>query len=168
MSTAQVIDRILDFEGGIADVGDGVGVTRFGQTDAWLEKYGFARPKDRGEAAWNYEAWMVVERLDKVCAIDASVGFVVTNWAVHAGEKAAIRGLQTVLDVEPDGRIGPITLRALRDTEPHWRVAMFVLAAQARHYGSLLGSPSTDRRKWARGWLNRLATVLEQVADEAA
>ena len=55
---ATIIDKILQREGGVADVGDGKGVTRFGQTPEWLETFGLEPPQTRADAAVNYHSWL--------------------------------------------------------------------------------------------------------------
>lgn len=156
------ITRILAHEGGIADVGDGMGVTRFGQTPAWLEQWGLPIPTDAREAALNYAEWMGRIGLADLCDIDGDLGYLVTDWAVHSGHQTAIRELQRLVGVATDGVIGPITLAAVEQAGRRMLIRRFV-GARGRHLGSLLASETVDRRKWARGWLNRLADLIEAI-----
>jgi hypothetical protein len=61
-----LIERLLDREGGVADVGDGKGITRFGQTPEWLEQFGLPAPTTRAEAAVNYKRWLDLVKLTVV------------------------------------------------------------------------------------------------------
>ena len=154
------IDLILIDEGGIADVGDGKGVTRFGQTPGWLEDNGFTPPSNAADAASNYSVWMQRHRLDELCDIDVTVGHIVTDDAVHSTVGDAIRRLQRSLaGVTVDGVLGPLTLDAVRRADPA-TLACNVLAEKLEHRGQLLGSLRTDRRKFAAGWCNRIAKQI--------
>lgn len=97
MTPAPAVDaaiaRILEDEGGVQDVGDGKGVTRYGQTQLWLDDNGFVPPTSVADAAMNYATWMERTRLADLCARDALVGYLVTDWAVHSPLAVAISGL---------------------------------------------------------------------------
>lgn len=155
-----VVGRILEREGGIADVGDGKGVTRFGQTPQWLEAHGFPAPETPEQAAANYGRWLARTRIAEVIHYDVTLGDLLADFATHSGEDAAISALQRVLRVLDDGVIGPITLAALRKHPPHVLARKF-LAERLRFIGNLLASTKTDRRVWARGWCNRIADQIE-------
>jgi lysozyme family protein len=156
------ITRILAHEGGIADVGDGMGVTRFGQAPAWLEEWGLPIPADAREAALNYGEWMGRTGLADLCDVDDDLGYLVTDWAVHSGLRVAVQALQRLVGVSADGVIGPLTLAAVEAAHRR-RLVRQVVGAQARFFGALLASDTVDRRKWARGWLNRLADKIEAI-----
>ena len=158
--TDAVVAQILANEGGVADLGDGQGVTRYGQTAQWLAHWHLEPPTDAVSAAYNYTRWLELTHLGDVVNADAQVGFYVADWAVHGGEQVAIRGLQRLVGVVPDGIIGPVTLEAVQDA-PRRKLACQIVAARARDLGKLLASQTVDRRKWASGWLNRLAAQIE-------
>lgn len=155
----SVIDRILEHEGGIADVGDGKGITRFGQTPQWLDDNGFVPPANAADAAANYEAWLLKTGLAAVIEADPLAGYFVADFAVHSGVGAAVKSLQRALGVTADGSIGPVTLAALANHRKG--LAQRVLSQRTRFIGTLLASTSPDRRQWARGWCNRLADLIE-------
>lgn len=157
-----VIDRVLLHEGGIADVGDGKGVTRFGQTPAWLEDHGFVPPTTAEQAVLNYETWIEQTGLGAVCDLDPSVGYVVVDFAVHSGLAAAVKALQRALGgLAVDGVLGPRTRAALVAVSPR-AVAHRVVAERVRYLGLLLQTPSNSR--YAGGWLNRIAAHVEALA----
>lgn len=162
-NTDQVIARILEAEGGIADVGDGKGVTRFGQTQDWLDRWGFLPPATVADAVVNYELWLHRTRLAEVAEIDVTLGYLTADFAVHSGEDPAIKALQRAVGVKADGVIGSVTLGAIQRMDTG-KVTRAVLGNRTRLIGDLLASTKVDRRKWARGWCNRLATQIETLA----
>lgn len=156
----RVIANILEREGGVADVGDGKGVTRFGQTRDWLDDQGFTTPTSVADAAVNYAAWMRRYRLAELCQRHEYIGDLVTDWAVHSGLSVAVRALQRVLGLNDDGVIGPKTLAAVTP-ERAPQIARALLAARTVYLGQLLGSKKVDRRNVAHGWNARLAKFIE-------
>lgn len=160
---AAVIDKILEDEGGIADVGDGKGVTRFGQTPRWLADNDLPIPHTSEDAKHNYAVWMQRFRLSDLCERDAWSGWIVTDTAVHFGERTAIRMLQRALIVSVDGVIGPETLQRFHAVAGTRVFRLKFLAQKIRAYGDLLASDTVDRRQWARGWLNRYAEQVESL-----
>jgi len=157
----RTIEAILQSEGGIADVHDGKGETRFGQTPSWLETHGLPKPANADQAFANYALWMSRLKLDALCALDEWTGYLVTDMAVHFGEVTAIRTLQRALGVKDDGVIGPHTLARYQAVAGTRVFRQKLLAQKGRAYGDLLASTSVDRRQWARGWMNRLAQQIE-------
>jgi lysozyme family protein len=153
---AYVIAKIQSDEGGVADLDDGKGTTYYGQTGDWLNRYGFPYPQSLAEAAQNWARWLEVMRFDAVIAWDVTVGHLVADWALHSGETPAVRSLQRAIGATPDGRMGPDTLTSLTGHNPS-AIALHVLADRIEYVGGLLASHQQDRRKWAKGWLNRLA-----------
>lgn len=162
-NTAIVVARVLRREGGIKDVGDGRGVTRYGQTPDWLGDWGLTPPQNELQAAVNYTRWMQILRLDQVCEIDLELGDGVTDFAVHSGHVEAIKALQRTVNVPADGVIGPFTLAAIRSYPKVAQLAIRLECQRLRFIGGLLSSAKTDRRQWARGWCNRLADRIESV-----
>jgi lysozyme family protein len=162
-AVASVIDAILDSEGGIADVGDGKGVTRFGQTPQWLETHSLPIPSNRDQAFANYALWMNRLKLDAICAADQFAGLVVTDMAVHFGESTAIKTMQRALGVPDDGVIGVQTLARFSQVGATRRFYQMLLAQKGKAYGDLLASLTVDRRRWARGWMNRFAQQIQDL-----
>lgn len=162
-NTAIVVARVLHREGGIKDVGDGKGETRFGQTPAWIETWGFQPPRTEAEAAANYTRWMQKLKLDQLVEIDLELGDGVTDFAVHSGHREAIQALQRLVKVPADGVIGPFTLAAIRSYPAQARLAIRFEAQRLRYIGKLLGSEKVDRREWASGWCNRIADRIDSV-----
>jgi lysozyme family protein len=163
----SAIAKVLEFEGGVSDVGDGKGVTRYGQTPGWLEDNGFVPPTSAGDAAINYELWMVKTRIAEVAELSPTLGFLLADFAVHSGERQAVKQLQKALgfglDLQ-DGILGPRTLAEVKryigmGSDVELRLARNYWRARLTFIGELLGSMKTDRRRFARGWISRLAQI---------
>jgi lysozyme family protein len=166
---AWVIALVLSWEGGIADVGDGKGVTRWGQTPQWLAQFGFEPPKTRDQAVANYRTWLVRTRLIGLCDYPDTLALAVIDWAVSSGHAEAIRGLQRALGTAVDGIYGPETqdlvdrLDSCPGARSRQSVAARVLAARMRFIGRLVTDKPTNAR-FAAGWNDRLADQVERLA----
>jgi lysozyme family protein len=159
----SAIAMILQDEGGVADVGDGKGTTRYGQTPDWLEAWDLVPPSNVSDAAVNYETVFVRTGIAEVIERDVATGHALATFAVHAGEVAAIKALQRELQVTVDGAIGPETLAAL-DRASDSVVAHSVVAAYGEHLGAALANTKRDNRKFARGWMLRLGRLIRGLA----
>ena len=159
----SAIAMILQDEGGVADVGDGKGITRYGQTPGWLEQWALVPPSNAADAAVNYETVFIRTGIDQVIERDVSIGHALATFAVHAGEGAAIRALQRELHVDVDGVIGPQTLAAL-DRASDSVVAHGIVAAYGEQLGEAMASIKKDNRKFARGWAFRLGRLIRGLA----
>jgi lysozyme family protein len=156
-----VIGQVLEREGGVADVGDGKGTTRRGQTPGWLAQWRMPIPQSADDAAMNYRSWLEQTDLDALCTEDDALPDAVIDFAIHSGERVAIAALQRALRVTADGVIGPVTMTALVTCDrPH--VAAQVVADRLRYLGGLLADPR--RAIWAKGWLVRVAAQVESLA----
>lgn len=155
-----ILTRVIAREGGIADVGDGSGLTRFGQTPAWLRTFGFAPPTTADEALANYQTWLVRTRLIGLCDAPDVLADAVIDWAVNAGHTTAIAALQRALGVHVDGILGPETQAAIERADRR-RIGARVVAAKVRFRGVLIAGNPANYAKFARGWLTRDAEQIE-------
>ena len=155
--------QVLADEGGVSDVGDGKGVTRYGQTSPWLEHWGLVPPHTAEQAATNYETVWARTGIADVIDRDQTLGYVLSTFATHAGERLAIAALQRELGVEDDGQIGPVTLAKL-DASPMDAVAHGLVAAYGEHIGVSLANTKRDNRVYARGWMFRLGRLIRGLA----
>jgi lysozyme family protein len=80
------------------------------------------------------------------CGAMGAIGIQVFDSAVNCGPGHAAEFLQTVLDVEVDGQIGPITLRVAQQTD-HRSLARQLCAQREEFYASRPGA-----RYFERGW----------------
>lgn len=164
MNVVTVIARILHREGGVKDVGDGKGLTRYGQTPGWLEEHNLPVPHNEIEAAANYTRWMAMLKLDEVCEIDLELGDGVVDFAVHSGHVPAIKALQRMLKVMSDGVIGNETLMALRGSRDKTTLALRFECQRIRYVGRVVTN-NPENAKYAAGWANRQADRIESVLE---
>ena len=151
-----VIRRVILREGGVADVGDGKGVTRWGQTPGWLDAHKLPIPKTQEDAALNYAQWITQTGLYHAALVDDALTDALIDFAVHAGEGRAIRSLQAALNVRPDGVIGPVTRLAI-DKMDRRKAAQQLIADRLKHMGVLITADPEMYAHNAKGWLARVA-----------
>lgn len=160
----MILDRILSEEGGIRDVADGKGLTRFGQTPEWLATWSLPVPTTRSAAKENYRLWLLRTGLIALCDRDDALANLTIDWAVHSGHILPIKALQRSLQVTADGILGAKTKAALT-TAQRSRIATQILAARLRLIGSIAANrPDYVARNW--GWFNRLANQLELIGED--
>lgn len=157
---ANVIEKILQREGGIAQLPGEAFVTRFGQTPSWLDTFHLPPPETREQAAVNYAAWLVRTGLDAIVTEDDALSDVISDWAVHAGHARAVRSLQAAIGARPDGVIGAETLAKLASLD-RGRIARRILADRLRHLGVLMTADPAHTSRFAKGWLARVAAQVE-------
>lgn len=163
MSTvSDIITRLLNDEGGVADVGDGKGVTRYGQTSAWLTQFHLPEPQSRDDAAVNYMRWLYLTGLEKIVEPGDALADIIIDIAVMSDHRRAIKTLQALLGVKVDGVLGVQTLDALalldRDV-----LARHVIAWDMRYEGRLIQQDPT-RARYAAGWADRMAKHVERLS----
>jgi lysozyme family protein len=161
-AAGEVIATVMANEGGIKDVGDGKGVTRFGQTPDWLRSFGFEAPTGAHEAIANYRTWLVRTRLIGLCDYPDGLSVGVVDWAVHSGHITATRELQRLLGVKPDGTYGPETQAAV-DGCDRLKVARQVIGRRLRFIGRLVTDNPERNARYAAGWNARLADQVERL-----
>lgn len=162
-SAGVILARVIADEGGIADVGDGKGVTAFGQTPDWLRRFSLPAPRTAAEAERNYRVWLVRTGLIGVCDYPDAFAHAVIDWAVHSGHGAAIRALQRAIGCPVDGIYGPETQvyveAAARET-----AAARLVADRVRFLGRLVTDAPERHARYAAGWFARLARQIEGLA----
>ena len=124
-----LIDALLEREGGYVNhPADKGGPTRFGITEAVARAHGYAGamarlPRDEAAAIYRRLYWLR-PRFDAVAERAPAVAAELFDTGVNMGPGVAATFLQRALtalnrcgkdypDLVPDGRIGPVTLRAL-------------------------------------------------------
>lgn len=150
-----LIARVMAREGGVGDVHDGKGITRYGQTAGWLAQYGLPTPQNAAEAVANYAKWVDLSGLAPVVVIGDSLADIVLDMAVMSGVPKAVKTLQAALGVPTDGIIGPMTLAALSKFN-RTGIAKEMIARDMELEGGLITS-DPSRAKFAKGWAARLA-----------
>ncbi len=161
---AQVINAILDREGGfIDDAEDPGGRTNYGITQTTADEYA------AGDVALltHARAFSIYRRMFADWHIDQVPEFhtfaLVADSCVNHGSGRAIKWLQESLGIVDDGVIGPQTLQALDANAglPRGSEALYasILALRIEFYGELIHAHAYNA-KWAHGWLNRAASFL--------
>ena len=159
-----IIDRILEREGGVADVDDGAGLTRWGQTIAWLTSFQLPIPSTIDEAALNYRKWLEMTKLDALCDQDDAFADIVIDYAVNSGHGRAIRTLQNALGVHVDGVIGPKTIsavEALSDSDRRFTAGIVLCDQIERDGQNITNDPSNAA--FAYGWSVRRVNHLKSL-----
>lgn len=162
-AVAELIRRVLVREGGVADVGDGKGVTRYGQTTQWLREWDLPVPTNETEAAENYRHWLAATKLDLLVGDEAdALADAVIDLAVHSGHVVAILALQRAVGVATDGVIGPRTFAAAQVNRA--RAAAGVMAWRMEQQGRLIARDPDRYGRYALGWARRNAEHVKALA----
>jgi lysozyme family protein len=163
---------VLQHEGGYADhPADPGGATNMGITrktlaawrgiDPWLDlPKSEVRALTRAEAGRIYRAnyW------DRCRAgeLPGGVDLALFDFAVNSGPDRAIRTLQTVLGIEADGILGPVTLAAIRKANAR-TLANALCDARLTFLRRLPTFPT-----FGRGWTSRVAAIRAVAVKAAA
>lgn len=159
------LNHVLAFEGGYVDhPSDLGGATNMGITRKTLAAWRKVEPWQnlpksavqtlgRDEAAAIYDAhyWSRVRGADLPPGLD----LVVFDYAVNSGPGRAVKMLQKLVGAAQDGVVGPRTLAALADGDPHELIAR-LCKARLGFLGALSTFPI-----FGRGWTRRVSAVLE-------
>lgn len=156
---ARIVAAVMAEEGGIADVGDGAGLTRFGQTPAWLQTWGLPTPETAQDAQVNYRRWLGKTHLDELTGLSEPLALAVIDAAVNSGQGEAIRALQKVLSVPQTGRLDEVTLKSAAGADAT-RLVIHFYTNRVRYYGHLVHD-SPAQAKFLNGWLDRALRPLE-------
>jgi len=150
---------ILQNEGGYVDnPRDPGGATNLGCTKAVWEQYvGHVVTKDDiaaltpndVEPLYRTKYWDAISGDD----LPAGVDYAVFDFAVNSGPFRAAKALQTVLNVNADGKIGPDTFDALEASNPR-DVATRVCEARLAFLQSL-----SNYANFGKGWSRRVSEV---------
>jgi len=150
---------VLKNEGGyVNNPADRGGVTNLGCTKAVWEQYiGHSVTNDDIKALTPNDVEPLYKTLywDKVNGDELPYGvdFAVFDFAINSGVIRAAKTLQTVLNVNTDGKIGPKTLSALETSNPR-DVATRVCEARLAFLQSL-----SNYATFGKGWSRRVSEV---------
>lgn len=157
-----LIERVLDREGGVADVGDGKGVTHYGQTPEWLEQFGLPAPQSRAEAAANYGVWLDKVGLRALVEPGDDLADILLDIAVMSSAPKAVKALQAALRVQVDGVLGPKT-RQMLEVADRRQLAREVIAWDMTYQGSVITMDPAGRAPYAKGWAARMAQHVRRL-----
>ncbi len=161
----KLIPKILIHEGGFCDVKDDKGgATNKGITIAVWKAEGRDIDKDGDIDVEDLKVITVDDfkvifkkfywdkfQADKIN--NQSIADILVDWIYNSGG-VAIRKLQTMLGVEPDGVVGPKTIIAINS---HDQKTLFARIWTSRYifYNNIVKNNPTQQ-KFLKGWLNRL------------
>lgn len=165
---AACLSFVLRSEGGYSDdPADPGGATNHGITQAtfsaWLHRHGSADRSvrtvtpDEVSAIYRADYWDAVRGDD----LPAGVDYAVFDFAVNSGVSRAAIYLQEIVGVDPDGKIGPLTLAAVAKDDPTYLITKLC----AMRLGFLKRLSTWPR--FGKGWTNRVNAV-EQAAMKMA
>jgi lysozyme family protein len=150
----QCLEMLLRHEGGFVNhPEDPGGATNLGVTLATYEQWvGRAVTIDEMKALtvkdvapiYKDRYWDAVRGDDLPSGVDWSV----FDWAVNSGPGRASRALQRIVGVTADGKIGPITLKAVHDMKADKIIDKMYDARQ--HFYEQLSTFDTFGRGWTR------------------
>lgn len=162
----EALALVLVHEGGYVNhPADPGGATNRGVTqrtyDSWRKRNGQSKRSvrkitdDEVAAIYRRDYWNAVKADD----LPSGVDYAVFDFAVNSGPRRAAQFLQRVVGVDDDGKIGPVTIAAVRATPP----------------GGIISDLCDNRLSWlkrlptwgtfGRGWSRRVSEVLVKALD---
>lgn len=157
---SEAVERVLAHEGGFVDhPSDPGGATKFGITERVARAWGYKGhmrdlPRETAVEIYRAQYWSPVQG-DK---LPDAIAFQVMDAGVNHGVGNAARWLQRAAGVAEDGVIGPVTLAAVRKSDPADLVLRFN-ATRLDFYASL-----STFSTFGRGWTRRVAENLRLAA----
>lgn len=148
---------------GIAkDLGDGAGITRYGITQRW---HANDVPADFFTTMLPAVANLVAIAFYTKWANTLSVGSIdsddiaacLLSFAVNDNNHVAVRTLQEVLEVNPDGALGPITIAELNQKDPVMVAKLYRAAWTTFYMNEVAAHPA--KADFLKGWLNRVKRI---------
>lgn len=158
MSFETSIERLLGHEGGLVDnPNDPGGLTQWGISQRTYPKLDIkALTREQAVALYRRDFWEPIGG----DSLPEGVAYQLLDFAVNSSISTALRLLQRAIGVADDGHIGPVTLAAIKATDPHDLIMRFL----AERLDFL-----TRCRNWpnaSRGWTRRVATNLRYGAED--
>jgi lysozyme family protein len=152
------INRLLSHEGGyVNDPRDPGGETNWGISKRSYPSVNIkALTRDGAIAIYRRDFW----EASKASQLPPSVGFQLLDGAVNSGIGQAVRWLQRAARVADDGVLGPVSLAAIKKTDPNDLLLRF-LAERLDFMTGLKG--------WAafgKGWARRIAQNLRYGSED--
>lgn len=160
----DLITGVLLREGPPQDIGDGKGMTYWGQTPDWLATFHLPIPLTTLDAVENYKSWLEQTHLILIVGAEADdLADIVIDLAVMSSHEKGIKALQAALHVGVDGVMGPETLGALsRVNRP--ALARAVIAWDMEYQGLIITTHPEKLARWAHGWAHRLADHVRRLS----
>lgn len=109
--------------------------------------------KEEYTAIYSRRYWAVM----KCGQMPVDVALVLFEFGVNVGTTTAVKRLQMVVGVDPDGDVGPATLAAVNAAKD--TVAYNLLDAQDAYYDEIEAANHERNDKYIDGWHNRVTNV---------
>lgn len=156
MNFDQAFEKLIGHEGGYSNHPDDPGkATMYGVTEAVARSHGYQGrmidlPLATAKAIYRQLYWDAVRAEE----LPEAIRFDVFDCAVNSGAGQAIRFLQRATGVADDGRLGPLTIRAVKAMDPQL-LDKRLSGYRLRFMAELKVWPT-----FGRGWATRIATNL--------
>lgn len=152
------INRILSHEGGyVNDPRDPGGETQWGISKRTYPAVNIkALTRDQAISLYKRDFWDA----SKAAQLPPAVGFQLLDAAVNSGIAQATRWLQRAARVADDGRLGPVSLAAIKASDPNDLVLRFL--AERLEFMTGLKTWQT----FGKGWARRIAQNLRYGSDD--
>ena len=156
---SKALDFVLASEGGLSDdPADPGGLTNFGISQRSYPNEDIrAMTRERAAFLYKRDYWTPIHG-----DLLGAAGLCVFDSAVNQGPRLAVRLLQSALDVEMDGKVGPDTMEALRQADMSDTIHRFT-ASRIQHYAGTEGW-----YKYQRGWVLRANRAMQAYLDQIA
>ena len=149
----QIIDRIMEREGHATDDPvDHGGRTAFGisersHPEAWAD----GKVTEEEARAIYWRLYIHGPGIDQIQ--DRALQEQLADFGVTSGPSQAIKTLQKVLQIEPDGILGPLTLARIAALDPIFLGNRLAEARSEFYIGIVIRRP--DQIKFLKGWVRR-------------
>lgn len=154
----QLIDRVLAHEGGyVNNPNDPGGETKFGISKRSYPRLNIKElTREDAIELYRRDFWKPVRGPE----LPEEFAFQALDGAVNSGISNSIRWMQRAAGVADDGVFGPVTLAAIKRTQP----ADLVLRYNAERIEFL--TKLSTFPTFGRGWLRRIANNLRYAAED--
>lgn len=153
----RAFQYILKYEGEyVKDVNDAGGETKFGISKRVypdLDIKNLTKENAKNIYYYDYYENGPFEKIK-----DENIAIKLFDLTINMGAKQANKLIQRALrsiekEVADDGIIGPISLKAINDSDP--KLLMAALKSESAGFYRLLAHQNTTQQKFLKGWLNR-------------
>lgn len=169
----KLIPLILKWEGGYSNHPlDSGGCTMKGVTIGTFRSF-FGKSKTCSELKnISDDQWSKVFKegyWDKMGGDDIksqSVADIIVDWAWLSGVKTVAKKIQKIVGVEADGKIGPVTIKAINTFSPK-ELHQKIYGERKKFYENLV-KRNPEQKVFLNGWMNRLNDYKDFVEEESA
>lgn len=157
-----VMPLIIKWEGGYSNhPNDKGGCTMKGVTIGTFRKFYGAEKNCSDLKQITDEQWLNIFETGfwNVCNGDEianqSIANIIVDWAWNSGPQTAIKKVQQILEVEKDGKMGPITISKLNNYNQK-ELFKKIYLARTNFYINIC-KKNESQKVFLKGWMNRLA-----------